>query len=55
MGVLIGEFGIIIPEEDDVVVVPGVDVPGVENIFVVVPPLSPPVVDIPPVCNNCNI
>ena len=53
MGVLIGEFGIIIPEEDDVVV-PGVDVPGVENTFVV-PPLSPPVVVAPPVCNNCNM
>ena len=54
MGVLInGEFGIIIPEEDDVVV-PGVDVPGVENTFVVFPPLSP-LLDIPPVCNNCNM
>ena len=50
MGVLIGEFGIIIPEEDDVVV-PGVDVPGVENTFA----LPPLLLDIPPVCNNCNM
>ena len=54
MGVLIGEFGIIIPEEDDVVV-PGVDVPGVENIFVVLSPPVAVVVVAPPVCNNCNM